>query len=107
MKSVIPAWISSLMQIGRTASNNSVAPAEAMLCHTVLTTGRSTPLDQFHTRNLEVPIEGTGSSNHIAEISSSIYVSVVIMSHIVNKNMMCAISEYTLCQSISLSASAL
>ncbi len=107
MKSVIPAWISSLMQIGRAASNNSVAPAEAMLCHTVLTTGRSTPLDRFHTQNLEAPIEGTGSSNYNAEISSSNYVSIVIMSHIVNKSIMCAISEYTLCQSISLSASAL
>jgi hypothetical protein len=39
---VIPAWISSLMQIGRTASNNSVAPAEAMLCHTVIPLSTST-----------------------------------------------------------------
>jgi hypothetical protein len=69
MKSVIPAWISSLMQIGRTASNNFIAPAEAMLCHTFLTTGRSTPLDQYHTPNLKIPIDGTGSSKHIAKIS--------------------------------------
>ncbi len=30
------------------------------------------PLDQFHTRNLEIPIDGTGSSNHIAETSFSL-----------------------------------
>jgi hypothetical protein len=103
MKSVIPAWISSLMQIGRTASNNSVAPAEAILCHTALTTGRSTPLDQYHTQNLEIPIGGTGSSKHIAEISFCFYISVVIMSHYVIA-IICVIPEYTLCQSISLSA---
>jgi hypothetical protein len=100
---VIPAWISSLMQIGRTASNNSVAPAEAMLCHTALTTGRSTPLDQFHTRSLEVPIDGTGSSKHIAEISFCCFISVVIMSQYAI-TIICVISEYTLSQSISLSA---
>jgi len=91
------------MQIGRTASNNSVAPAEAMLCHTVLTTGRSTPLDQYHTRNLETPIDGTRSSKHIAEISFCFYISVIIMSHFA-VTIICVISEYTLCQSISLSA---
>jgi hypothetical protein len=68
MKSVIPAWISSLMQIRRTASKISIAPAEAMLCQIVLTTGHSTPLDLYHTPNLKIPIEGIGSSKHIAEI---------------------------------------
>ncbi len=82
MKSVIPAWISSLMQIGRTASNFSVAPAEAMLCQIVLTTGRSTPLDQLHTPNLKIPIDGIGSSKHIAEISLYFYTSVIIMSRV-------------------------
>jgi hypothetical protein len=69
------------MQIGRTASNNSVAPAEAMLCHTVLTTGRSTPLEQYHTPNLKIPIDGTGSSKHITEISFCFYISIITMSH--------------------------
>jgi hypothetical protein len=92
------------MQIGRTASNNSVAPAEAMFCHTVLTTGRSAPLDQFHTRNLEIPIDGTGSSSHIAEISSSPLYQCSRYVTYCRFNIICVISEYTLYQSISLSA---